>query len=216
MMRAHLESLIIFPLPSVVLFPGTTLPLHIFEPRYRQMTRDAIEQERPIAMATMAPDAGTDAYDRPIVRPYVGVGRIDDFEELTDGRYLIVLDGMLRARIVNEYAPEQPYRLVRAVEVPDEPGDESKTAESLQSIRALLLTMRSVNPRLASFVSEELEKHPDPAVFSNRLAAMIAGDVDAQYRLLETIRVSDRMRSVVERLSDILARMNAHAGGSVN
>lgn len=215
-MDAHLESLIIFPLPSVVLFPGTTLPLHIFEPRYRQMTRDALEQERPIAMATLEPDAGSDAYGRSLVRPYVGVGTINDFEELSDGRYLIVLDGVLRARIVDEYAPEQPYRLVRAVEVPDEPGDESDTDGAVQSIRALLLTMRSMNPRLASFVSEELEKHPDPAVFSNRLAAMIAGDTDAQYRLLETIRVSDRMLAVVERLSDILARMSAHAGGSVN
>ena len=205
---AHLESLMIFPLAEVVLFPSTLMPLHIFEPRYRTMVRDALEQDRPIAMATTLPDE-VDTYDRPVVRPYVGVGKLVDWDELPDGRYLIVLEGQIRARIVDEYAPERPYRLVRAVPVPDEPGDPQATEDAISAIRALVLTMRSVNPRLANFVSEELEKYPDPADFSNRLAAMLGGNTEAQYRLLETIRISDRMKAVVERLSDILARMSA-------
>lgn len=213
---AHLESLIIFPLPEVVLFPGTAMPLHIFEPRYRSMLRDALEQERPIAMATIAATGELDNHERRVVRPYVGVGELVDWDELPDGRYLLVLEGVHRARIVNEYAPERPYRLVRAVTVPDEPGDVASTRASIESVRALVLSMRTHNPRLASFVGEELERHPDPAVFSNRLASMISGDADAQYRMLETIRVSDRMNYIVERLSDILARMTAQPGGAVN
>ena len=210
---AHLESLIIFPLPDVVFFPGTLLPLHIFEPRYRQMTRDALEQERPIAMATIDPSGRTDSYDRPLVRPYAGVGKIVESEELADGRFLMVLGGEMRVRIVDEYAPERPYRLVRAVPVPDEPGDEQATEDALESIRALVMTMRGANARLASVVMEELEKHPDPAVFTNRLASMIGGDTNAQYRFLQTIRVSDRMTAIVEKISDILARISATSAG---
>lgn len=210
---AHLESLMIFPLPDVVFFPSTLLPLHIFEPRYRRMTRDAIEHERPIAMATIAADAGSDAHQRPVVRPYAGLGTIVEWEELEDGRFVVVLGGEMRVRIVDEYAPERPYRLVRAVPVPDEPGDERITAAGVESVRALARTMQNVNQRLASVISEELQKHPDPADFTNRLASMIGGDVDQQYRFLETIRVSDRMEKIVEKISDILARMSAQSGG---
>lgn len=211
---AHLESLIIFPLGEVVLFPSTLMPLHVFEPRYRAMVRDALEQKRPIGMATMQPDGSVDAHGRPNVRPYIGIGKLVDWDELPDGRYLIVLEGQARARIIDEYAPERPYRLVRAAAVPDEPGDESATRDALNAIRGLVLGMQAINPRLAAFVSEELEKYPDPADFSNRLAAMIGGDTEAQYRLLETVRVSDRLAAVVERLSDILARMTAQAPNS--
>lgn len=213
---AHLESLMIFPLPEVVLFPDTLLPLHIFEPRYRTMLRDALDQERPIAMATFEASGEVDSHGRPRVRPFVGVGRLTDWDELPDGRYLIVLEGVGRARIIDEYAPERPYRLVRAAMVPDEKGDESSTRASLQAVRALILSMQSHNPRLASFVGEELETHPDPAVFSNRLAAMIAGDIESQYRMLETTRISERMVAIVERISDILARMSAQPGGTLN
>ena len=216
MRRADLESLMIFPLPEVVLFPGTMLPLHVFEPRYRAMLRDALDQDRPIAIATIDASSALDKYERPLVRPYVGVGRLADCDELPDGRYLIVLEGTARARIVNEYAPERPYRLVRATTVPDEPGDAASTAASIDAVRGLVMTMQAHNPRLASFVGEELETHPDPAEFSNRLAAMISSDIDAQYRMLETIRVSDRMKAIVERISDILARMTAQPGGALN
>lgn len=213
---AQLESLMIFPLPEVVLFPGTMLPLHIFEPRYRAMVRDALERERPIAMATLDATRPEDSYGRPAVRPVMGVGRLAEWDELADGRYLIVLEGIGRVRIANEYAPERPYRLVRALEMPDEPGDVHATQAAVEAVRALSFSMQAHNPRLALFLREELEAHPDPAVFSNRLAAMISGDVDAQYRMLDTVRVSQRMEAIVDRVSDLLARMTVQPGGDPN
>ena len=66
---AQLERLIIFPLPRVVLLPGMPMPLHIFEPRYRAMTRVALEQERYVAMATLDPSGDEDTAQRPRVRP---------------------------------------------------------------------------------------------------------------------------------------------------
>ncbi len=214
---AHLESLIIFPLPEVVLFPKTMVPLHIFEPRYRRMTRDALEQGRPIAMATIDADAESDRYDRPAVRPIAGVGQIVEWDELDDGRFVIVLAGEARVKIVDEYAPELPYRLVRAVPLLDEPGDTAATARAVEALRGLSMSIRAVNPRLGAVIAEELERYPDPADFTNRLTAMIGGDPERQYRMLETLRVSDRASALVERVSDILARLSiSDTPGSLN
>src|SRR6476646_5872940 len=90
----------LFPLPNVVLFPGATLPLQIFEPRYRTMVRDAIDRHRLIAMAFLLP--GYEGYyhtNLAKVSPTVCVGRIRDHVQIPDGRYFINLQGLCRARV---------------------------------------------------------------------------------------------------------------------
>ncbi len=95
-------TLPLFPLPNVVLFPGVYLPLHIFEPRYREMTADALEGDRLIGMVLLKPGF-EDEYDgQPPVYPIGCAGLITHAEELSDGRYNIVLQGMERFRIRDE------------------------------------------------------------------------------------------------------------------
>ncbi len=104
----------LFPLPNVVLFPHAVLPLHIFEPRYRQMTADALEGERLIAMSLLAPEGQTTgAGCPPPVHPMVGLGQIIAHERLDDGRYMLVLRGVARARLIREQAVDlgRPYRI---------------------------------------------------------------------------------------------------------
>ena len=228
MQPSDLERLIIFPLPNVVLLPCTELPLHIFEPRYRTMTRDAIEQERLIAMATIDPAATQERRASsttaeasrdprpPAVLPLVGVGRLREWKELPDGRFYMVLEGVGRARIVEEHETSAPYREVRAVEVPDELGDPASTQRSLDAVRGMMLSMRIRNPRLAALLNEELTHHPDPAAFSSRLAAMMHSDIAAQYRILETLSVPARMDDVVEQISSFLARSSSIPSGELN
>ena len=67
----------LFPLPSTVFYPGTPLPLHIFEPRYRQMTADALEGERKIGMVLLKPDWEAAYFDRPEIFPMGCVGSIE-------------------------------------------------------------------------------------------------------------------------------------------
>src|SRR5580765_8245486 len=96
------DLLPIFPLPNVVLFPNVFLPLHIFEPRYREMVADAVKSDRLIGMALLQPGWQRDYEGRPPVFPVGCSGVITHVERLPDGRYNIVLRGLERFRIVQE------------------------------------------------------------------------------------------------------------------
>lgn len=117
----------VFPLPNVVFFPKTYLPLHIFEPRYRQMVADATAGGQCIAMALLKEGWESDYYGNPPVYPVVCVGRLVSVQPLPDGRSNILLQGLERGAIQEEYF-DKPYRqatirpTVRAVE-PELDGD---------------------------------------------------------------------------------------------
>ena len=95
-------TLPLFPLPNVVLFPGVYLPLHIFEPRYRAMTADALAGDRVIGMVLLKPGYEEDYEGRPPVYEVGCAGLVTHAEPLPDGRYNIVLQGMQRFRIRDE------------------------------------------------------------------------------------------------------------------
>ncbi len=124
-MDAAFEAAVpVFPLPGVVLFPRTVLPLHIFEPRYREMTRDALEGGRLIAMALLKPGWEPGYEGRPPIHDVVGLGRILQDRRLEDGRYHILLAGLCRARIEEELAGK-PYRLARLRPIVEPAADET-------------------------------------------------------------------------------------------
>src|SRR5918911_5271031 len=108
-----LRALPIFPLPGAVLLPHALVPLHIFEPRYRKMTRDCDQGLRALALANI-PDDRAARENPPRVLPVVGVGALARVESLPDGRFNIVLRGVQRATIEQELPTGEPYRLVRA------------------------------------------------------------------------------------------------------
>jgi uncharacterized protein len=100
----------LFPLQCCVVLPHTTAPLHIFEDRYRQMTRDALDSAGLIAMATFHGDKWKRDYTgNPPIRPCVCVGYIARHRCLGHGRYNLLLQGLCRARIVKE-TDSAPYR----------------------------------------------------------------------------------------------------------
>jgi uncharacterized protein len=103
------ELLPIFPLPNVVLFPNVFLPLHIFEPRYREMVADALSSDRMIGMVLLKPGWEHEYEGQPPVYPIGCNGVITHVERLDDGRYNIVLRGVERFRILEENH-ERPYR----------------------------------------------------------------------------------------------------------
>ena len=96
------DLLPLFPLPNVVLFPNVFLPLHIFEPRYREMVADAVASDRLIGMVLLRPDWQQDYEGRPPVYPIGCSGLITHVERLADGRYNIVLRGIERFRVLQE------------------------------------------------------------------------------------------------------------------
>lgn len=103
------QTLPVFPLPGVLLLPSGTLPLNIFEPRYLKMVEDSLAGNRLIGMIQPRDGGGKnpDLFD-------IGcAGKITDFSETVDGRYLITLTGVSRFKIQNENETNQPYRTVR-------------------------------------------------------------------------------------------------------
>ena len=102
----------LFPLPNVVLFPGVFLPLHIFEERYRALTRDALAGDRIIGMTLLRPGFEGDYNGRPPIYPVGCAGVISHSDRLPDGRYNIVLHGLSKFRIVEEMTDGE-YRRAR-------------------------------------------------------------------------------------------------------
>ena len=111
-------SIPVFPLAGALLFPRAQLPLHIFEPRYRAMVRDALAGERLIGMVQPR-----DQKEPPALFEVGGLGRIAAADETDDGRFNIVLEGIGRYRIARELVVDTLYRQVEAE--PEEPSEES-------------------------------------------------------------------------------------------
>lgn len=103
------EVIPLFPLPSSVFYPGTPLPLHIFEPRYRQMTTDALEGERKIGMVLLKPDWEATYFDRPELYTIGCVGSIEKEIRHPNGKFNFTLVGLRRFRILKEL-DGKPYR----------------------------------------------------------------------------------------------------------
>lgn len=108
----------LFPLPNVVFFPGTRLPLHVFEPRYRQLVSDAIAAGEPIGMVLLRPGWEDHYYGNPPIHAIGTLGTIEQLVQLEDGRYTLLLAGVTRYRIVAEDEPVV-YRTARVVAHPE-------------------------------------------------------------------------------------------------
>jgi Lon protease-like protein len=133
----------IFPLPNVVLFPQVFLPLHIFEPRYRDMVGDALDGDRIIGMVLLRPGWEGDYEGRPPAYPIGCAGLITHAERLGDGRFNIVLRGLEKFRIVAE-EESRSYRLA-TVETIEEPIAEIDR-EPMRAARRRLETLLVPQP----------------------------------------------------------------------
>ena len=110
----------LFPLPNVVHFPQTWLPLQIFEPRYREMVTDALNGDRMIAMALLRPNWEPCYQSKSVeIHQIVCLGRISVEEKLADGRFNLALRGLCRAHIDSELETDLPYRTAELTLLPD-------------------------------------------------------------------------------------------------
>lgn len=114
----------VFPLPGVVFFPHTILPLHIFESRYKAMIRDAMEGEKIIAVSLLKEGWERNYAGNPAFHDVGTTGRIEDLEPLADGQFNLRLVGLRRVRFQG-LVKDRPYRLVQAAPLPETPVDES-------------------------------------------------------------------------------------------
>ena len=183
----------VFPLPNVVLFPGMFLPLHIFEPRYRQMTADALAGERLLAMALLKPGWQQDYEGSPPIHEIVGVGKIVEDAKLADGRYNLVLFGLTRVRILEEIGKGM-YRTAR-VEILAEREPAGPDAERKR--RILLGLYEQVMMQLAGKVAKTPEDVP-LGMLCDLVASLISLDPATRQSLLGELDVSVRCSRLLE------------------
>lgn len=192
-----------FPLPDVVLFPHTQMPLHIFEPRYREMVQRAIDLHLPIAMGTIRPE--TDR-THPSVHDVLGVGFVTEHEQLEDGRYVILLEGVSRVKLEYEHQTEDPFRTIRASLIDDLSSDFQELATTLFAIRTVIRSLHHVNAHLSEFLQAELETCEDAIEFGHRVGGMICTSLPEKLDLIREIDPSLRLDFVLTRLSELMVQ----------
>jgi len=130
----------IFPLQDVMLFPNSSRPLHIFEPRYRAMVADALEGDSIIGMTLLQPGHEADYEGRPPIFEVGCAGVIVAVEELPDGRYNIILDGIVKFRVLSEDSTRS-YRLAEVEALPEvvEASDRPILSQRRQQLERTLL-----------------------------------------------------------------------------
>ena len=209
---ADLKALPIFPLPNVVLFPGALLPLHVFEPRYRELTKEVLAGNRLIGMARLKPGFEEQYEDRPPVFEVCGLGSVIESVAHGDGRYDITLRGLAVVRIIKELPPDRPFRRVQAEEVPEFPSDPAVTSAWQ---RKLISLWSQLGPHLPENVRDlrTLTRGAEGAgAYADRLAGALVGDADESQRLLEEPDPAERLRRLTERLQALLDSVAPSAG----
>jgi Lon protease-like protein len=191
------DLLPLFPLPNVVLFPNVFLPLHIFEPRYREMVSDAVNSDRMIGMVLLRPGWEREYEGRPAVYTVGCSGVLTHVERMADGRYNLVLRGLERFRIVEE-DHDRSYRRAAIEPLPEQ----RLSADD----RAAIRNQRS---KLESMLSPAVERtggdYRTPSAMSdedlvNALAQYLDLEALEKQALLEQPSLRTRAAALVELL----------------
>ena len=179
----------IFPLAGAILFPGLQLPLHIFEPRYRELVGSALARDRRIAM--IQPQTANEG--APLFA--VGcVGRIDDVEALEDGRYNIVLEGESRFRLLREIEVNTPFRQVEGELIVDREYETLSAVERASFEREA----RDFADRQGYSVDWDSVAQLDDASLINGVSQIAPFDAAAKQALLEAPDLAQRCELLVQ------------------
>jgi uncharacterized protein len=197
------EALKVFPLPSAVLFPHSVIPLHIFEPRYRELVRDALANDRVMALAQLEPGWEPRYAGRPAMQRMMCAGLIIWHEALEDGRYNILLQGVCRARLLSELPLERLYRQVSVELLPDPPfhGEEEELLR-----QAILELAGRVPPSFAEGLLPAVARASGGAL-ADVVAAAILPEPERRQQLLAELDVQRRLRTVIEEVGELIARL---------
>ena len=197
----------IFPLPNVVFFPRIILPLHIFEPRYKHMVREVLQNERSLGMVLLQQGWQNDYLGAPLVHKIGCMGRIETYEKLPEGRFNILLNGVRRFEILR-FVQEKPYRLAVVKLLEETPF----VLENHQQLRAREDLMEKFLTYLQHVLGMELnddrfDRTASLETVVNQVAAVLDIPVQTKQELLEVSSMDQRLSQV----RDILDRGLDHA-----
>jgi uncharacterized protein len=194
-----------FPL-GTVLFPHAVLPLHVFEPRYRAMTRDVLDGDQEFGVVLIERGSEVGGGD---VRFGVGtIAHIVSASPIPDGGFAIAVVGVSRFR-VERWLPEVPYPRAEIVELAEPPAS-ADVAATLDPVVAALREVYELSGRVQGVeATAPLELSSDPEQASFEVASLASlGPLDAQ-RVLEIPGTEERLRALRELLADTAAILRA-------
>ena len=185
----------LFPLPGAILFPRSQIPLHIFEPRYRQMVRDAVNGDGLIAMIQPQLVEVEDDSNQPLY-PVGCVGEIVGLEEIEDGRFNIILNGSNRFRLVREVSGDSPYRCAEVDIAAFD--DEEPPPLALVQRAEVEREARRLGDAMGLAVDWDAVARLDDEMLVNAIAQVAPFDVGAKQALLEQPSLEGRADLLVQ------------------
>ncbi|MEJ7637568.1 MAG: LON peptidase substrate-binding domain-containing protein [Singulisphaera sp.] len=198
----------LFPLPGVVLFPHVVLPLHIFEPRYRQMTEDALAGDKLVTIVQLQSRDGSMPTSPPAIEDVGCLGRILQHERLPDGRFNFLLLGCKRVRLRRELSSGKLYRVAEAEILEDHPSERAEGGgrpELVRLFRAVLERSESLDTDFCTFLDSDLPL----GVLTDILAHAMGLPPERKQALLAESRVDRRVDELLDILRQALARNSA-------
>jgi ATP-dependent Lon protease len=204
MLDLEVREIPVFPLTGVVLFPGAILPLHIFEPRYRQMLKDAIAGSKRFGVLNVSKDSGKVAQ--------VGcVAEICEVSPLPDGRSDIMTIGENRFRVV-KYLRQQPYYLASVEPLSDAP-DSGMSLQMATKVRGLLKQFFRLYGKVYKRDIELLDSIPqEPEKLSYWVASTfpdLPSEQQSMLELTDTAARLDREAAIVEAICRRLSALSS-------
>lgn len=206
----ELAHLPVFPLPRVVFFPGTALPLHLFEPRYTRMVEECIDTGcTAMAVALLAPGWEDNYEGNPEIYEIAGAGRIVAHQERSDGTHDIILHGLNRVRLSELPNEDRPYRCASAEPLRDSGAATSPDVMAMMACATRVAAkVRERQPDFTLQVSTELA----PARAADVIADQLVVSPDERQRILECINIGERVGLVTQSVASLLAQLSeAHA-----
>lgn len=206
-LREACRSLPLFPLPGTVLLPGSLLPLHVFEPRYRALVADCLREERPLSVCQIRPEEAQNAAGAPGLLPYAGVGVVTAHHLLPDGRYNILIQPVGRVRLRSDAVTDRLYRVADAELLDDEPVSAVELAAEGERVRRLFGPLVGRLGASGEAVGRALAALP-PERVPEALASVVLRAEDPRQRFLAEGSPLRRAALVEEGLLLLLAELS--------
>lgn len=208
----------IFPLPNVTFFPQTYLPLYVFEPRYLKMTANCLGGDRLMGVALLKEGWQRDYFGNPPICRTMGVGKIVDHEQLANGCYNIVLEGLYRVRLIEEY-PTRCFRTGRVKVLLDPALDRARAqvGELMREVETAASRLTRLVPQLKDPIRRARSACPHPLVFTNQLANAVVIDAYERQSILEQDNPILRLKLLLVQLHNLIHEVNCQRvrGGDV-
>ncbi len=199
----------IFPLPNVTFFPHTFLPLHVFEPRYKKMTANCLGGDRLMGVSLLKEGWHKDYFGRPPIYRTFGVGKIVDSERQSGGEYNIMLEGLYRVRLVEEF-PTKTYRIGRVQVLQDPPIDHLRVEVGMlmKEVHELAGRLGNLLPIIRGSIQNALSTSPHPLIIANQLANTLVMDAYDRQSIFTQDEPLRRLRLLLVQLRMLVAQLS--------